>query len=349
MKKLLALLTLIVLTVSFVGCSSGGNTTTSNPNQKGSNGSGSNNSSETVVLRLAETHPENFPTTLGNYEFARLVEEKSNGRIKIEVYAGGQLGEERDVIEQVQFGAIDLTRVSIAPLAEFSPALNVLQLPYIYRDGDHMWSVLNSSIGTDFLESIESSQFIGMGWFDPGARHFYNTKREIKSMDDFKGLKLRVQQNALNLDMVEALGGSPTPLPYGEVYSGLQSGVIDGAENNWPSYYSSSHYEVAQYITKTEHIRIPEIIIGSEVSLSSKLSAEDIELLKEAALEAQAYQRQQWADYEEESMSKVIEAGSIVTELSEEVRKEMSDAMAAVYEKHASEYQNLIEQIQAIK
>ncbi|TCK98596.1 tripartite ATP-independent transporter DctP family solute receptor [Natranaerovirga hydrolytica] len=344
MKKVLSLIVFLSLIMSFVGCGS------ESPSEDvvADNGTESK-TEETIVLRLAETHPDNYPTTQGDVEFARLVEEKSNGRIQIEVYAGGQLGEERDVIEQVQFGAIDLTRVSVAPLAEFSSALNVLQLPYIYRDEDHMWAVLNGSIGDDFLNSIEDSQFLGLGWFDPGARHFYNRVRPIETMDDFSGLKLRVQQSELNLDMVEALGGSPTPLPYGEVYSGIQSGVIDGAENNWPSYYSSSHYEVAGYLTLTGHTRIPEIIIGSQTALSNKLSDSDIELLREAALEAQAYQREQWAAYEEESIEKVTESGVTVIELTDEVREEMSVAMARIYQKHAEEHMDLIEEIQGLE
>ncbi|PKM49659.1 MAG: C4-dicarboxylate ABC transporter [Firmicutes bacterium HGW-Firmicutes-7] len=303
---------------------------------------------EAVVLKLAETHPADYPTTLGDYEFARLVEEKTEGRVKIEVFPAAQLGEEKDVIEQVQIGAIDITRTSIAPLTEFSPSLNVLQLPYIYRDGDHMWSVLNSSIGDDFLASVEDANFVGLGWFDPGARNFYNSKKEIKSLADLKGLKIRVMQSELMMDMVSALGASPTPLPYGEVYSSIQTGVIDGAENNWPSYDTSSHFEVAKYYTLDGHVRVPEIIVASKIAMG-KVSAEDLEIIKACAKEAQAYQIEQWEAKELASREKVVAAGSIITELDEATKAEFSAAMQPLYDKYAADYTDVIKQIQEMK
>ena len=303
---------------------------------------------EAVVLKLAETHPADYPTTLGDYEFARLVEEKTEGRVKIEVFPAAQLGEEKDVIEQVQIGAIDLTRTSIAPLTEFAPSLNVLQLPYIYRDADHMWNVLNSEIGENFLKSVESANFVGLGWFDPGQRNFYNSQKEITSLADLKGLKFRVMQSELMMDMVAALGASPTPLPYGEVYSAIQTGIIDGAENNWPSYDTSSHFEVAKYYTIDGHVRVPEIIIASSIAMQ-KISAEDLAIMKEAAKEAQAFQIEKWEAKEVESRKKVEEAGSIITELTPEAKAEFAAAMEPVYQKYAAEYTDLIKQVQEIE
>ena len=210
-----------------------------------------------MVLRLGETHVADYPTTRGDLEFSRLVEERTGGRIRIEVYHGKQLGEEKAVIEQVQFGAIDFTRVSISPLAAFAPAFDALQMPYLYRDEDHMWKVLNGPIGEEFLNSLEPADFVGLCWYDSGARNFYNSRREIKSVADLKGLKIRVQESKLMMGLVSALGAVPTPMPFGEVYSALQTGVIDGAENNWPSYFSTSHYEVAKYFTLDGHTRVP--------------------------------------------------------------------------------------------
>ena len=226
------------------------------------------------VFRLAETHVQDYPTTQGDYYFAELVNERTDGRIQIEVFHSSQLGEERDVIEQVQFGAIDFTRVSISPLAAFSPNLNALQMPYLYRDADHMWQVLKGEIGDEFLASLEPAGFVGLAWYDSGSRSFYNSVREITSVEDLEGLKIRVQQSELMVGLVEALGAVATPMPFGEVYSALQTGVIDGAENNWPSYYSTSHYEVAQYYTLDQHTRVPEILIASEMTMY-KLSEED--------------------------------------------------------------------------
>ena len=219
-----------------------------------------------IVLRLAETHPKGYPTEMGDEEFARLVKERSNGRIIVEVYPGSQLGEEKAVIEQVQFGAIDMTRVSISPVAAFVPKLNAFQMPYLYRDSDHMWKVLKGNIGMELLASLEPFGFIGLGWFEAGARSFYNSKKPVYAPSDLKGMKIRVQESELMLGLVRSFGAIPTPMPYGEVYSGLQTGVVDGAENNPPSYYSASHYEVAKYYTLDEHTMVPEIIIGSKIS-----------------------------------------------------------------------------------
>jgi tripartite ATP-independent transporter DctP family solute receptor len=303
---------------------------------------------EQMVFRLAETHPGDYPTTLGDMEFARLVEEKTEGRIKIEVYHSKQLGEEKDVIEQVQFGAIDFTRVSVGPMTEFSPELAVVALPYMYSGADHMWKVLNSSIGDDFLAGLESSNFVGLCWYDGGARSFYNSVRPIESLEDLAGLKFRVMQSELMVDMVEALGASPTPMAYGEVYSSIQTNVIDGAENNWPSYDTSSHYEVAKYYTLDEHLRVPEILIASKIVMD-KVSPEDMALIKEAAKESQDFQIAKWKAKEEESEKKIREAGNEIVELSAEVKQTFADRMKPVWAKHADGYGHIIDEIQAMK
>lgn len=303
---------------------------------------------EPVYFRLAETHPADYPTNLGNLEFARLVEEKTEGRVIIEVYDSKQLGEEVDVIEQVQFGAIDFTRVSIGPLAEFAPELNVLSLPYIYASSEHMWTVLNSDIGADMLGSIYDSGFIGLGWFDGGARSFYNSVKPIETLEDIEGLKFRVMQNEMFIDMCEALGAVATPMPYGEVYSSIQTGVIDGAENNWPSYDTSSHFEVAKYYTLDEHLRVPEILIASK-AIEDKVSAEDLALIMEAAKEAQPYQVALWQAKEKASEEKIIAAGNVITYLSAEEKQKFADRMAPVYEKYASEFADIIAAIQALR
>jgi len=302
---------------------------------------------EEIVLRLAETHPGDYPTTLGDIEFARLVEEKTNGRIRIEVYHSKQLGEEKDAIEQVQFGAIDFTRVSVGPMTEFSPELAVVALPYMYSSADHMWKVLNSEIGDKFLQGLESSNFIGLGWYDGGARSFYNSVRPIEKLEDLKGLKFRVMQSELMVDMVEALGASPTPMPYGEVYSAIQTHVIDGAENNWPSYDTSSHFEVAKYYTLDEHLRVPEILIASKIVMD-KIPADDMALIKEAAYESQLFQREKWAEKVKESEKKIREAGNEIIALPADKKAEFSAAMKPVWEKYGKGYEDIIDAIQAL-
>lgn len=332
MKKGLLVVFIIGLLVGGVLLTSGGSTEQA--------------AGETIVLRLAETHPADYPTTQGDYEFARLVEERSNGRIKIEVYPGSQLGEERAVIEQVQFGAIDFTRVSISPLSAFSPNFDALQMPYLYRNADHMWKVLNSEIGDEFLASLEPAGFVGLSWFDSGARSFYNSVRPIHSVADLKGLKIRVQESELMIGLVEALGAVATPMPFGEVYSALQTGVIDGAENNWPSYYSTSHYEVAKYYTLDEHTRVPEITIASKISMD-KLSKADQDLIKQAAKDSMAFQIQAWADYEAVARAAVEANGNIIYELPD--NSAFQAAMQPLYDKLSPELMAVVERIRAVK
>jgi len=299
-----------------------------------------------IVLRLAENHGADYPTTQGDYEFARLVEERTDGRIKIEVYPGAQLGDERAVIEQVQFGAIDFSRVSISPLSAFSGDLNALQMPYLYRDADHMWKVLRGSIGDEFLSSLEPAGFVGLSWYDSGARSFYNSQREINTVEDLKGLKIRVQESALMVGLVEALGAVATPMPFGEVYSALQTGVIDGAENNWPSYYSTSHYEVAGYFTLDEHTRVPEITIASKISMD-KLSAEDQAIIKQAAKDSMDFQIKAWADYEKEAEKVIRDNGNTITYLSNNA--EFQAAMQPLYDALSDDLKKVVEKVRAVK
>lgn len=303
------------------------------------------NKSGNMTLRYAENQPEDYPTTKGAYEFARIVDEKTNGRIKVEVYYGGQLGDEKSVIEQVQFGAIDFTRVSISPLAEFSKALNVLQLPYLYRNSDQMWKVLDGKIGDDFLAGLDAAGIIGLSWFDAGARNFYVRTGPINTLEDLKGLKIRVQESQQMMDMVEALGANPTPMAYGEVYSSLQTGVIDGAENNWPSYESTSHYEVAKYFVLDEHTRVPEVQMISKKTWE-KLSNADKEIIKEAAAESAKLERQLWLEREAASEAKVKEGGATITELSPEEKGKFQAAMSPLYTKYGEGFEDIIKAIQ---
>jgi tripartite ATP-independent transporter DctP family solute receptor len=299
-----------------------------------------------IVLRLAETHPKGYPTELGDEEFARLVKERSNGRIIIEVYPGSQLGEEKAVIEQVQFGGIDLTRVSISPLASFVPKLNAFQMPYLYRDSDHMWKVLKGDIGKELLASLEPFGFIGLGWFDGGSRNFYNSKKAVRTPADLKGMKIRVQESELMMGLVQSFGAVPTPMPYGEVYSGLQTGVIDGAENNPPSYYSASHYEVAKFYTLDEHTMVPEIVIGSKISLG-RLSKADQDLIRQAAFDAIDFQRAQWAAYVKLSMDKVQAAGCTIIPVPD--KTDWMKAVEPMYLKQPKDIQDLVARIRAVK
>jgi len=299
------------------------------------------------VLRLAETHPQDYPTTKGDYEFARLVKERTNGRIVVEVYHSKQLGEEAAVIEQVQLGAIDMTRVSISAVSSFVRDLDAFQLPYLYRDAAHMWKVLDGPIGDEILKKHEAVNFVGVGWFESGSRNFY-TKKPVKTVEDLKGMKIRVQQAPLMVGMVQALGAVATPLPYGEVYSALQTGVVDGAENNWPSYLTTSHFEVAKYWISDEHTRVPEITVGSK-KIFDKLSPEDRAIILKAMKDTQAFQFKLWVDFEKVAEKAVRDRGCTITEVSPQEKQKFMDAMKPVYDKQPPEIMAVVNKIRAVK
>lgn len=336
-KKLLAVLSCtFILGAAVAGCSSPSNEV---PKEASAEGTVSN---EQIVLRLADTHNDGYVTVRADKEFARLVEEKTEGRIKIEVYPGAQLGDEKNSIEQTQFGAIDFVRTSISPLSEFNKDFGLLMLPYLYRDTEHMFKVLDGEIGDQFLSSLDSHNLIGLSWFDGGARNFYNSKKEITSVADLSGMKIRVQESKLMMDLVRALGASPTPMAFGDVYSALQTGVIDGAENNWPSILSTSHYEVAKYIVVDEHTRAPELILASKMTFD-KISEQDQAIIKEAALEAARFQREEWAKEELAAEEAVVANGNVVTRL--ESNEEFQNAVQSIYAEFGAGYEDLIEKI----
>lgn len=318
-------------TFGLAGCGSGG-----------SSGSGG----EKLTFRLGETHPDDYPTTLGDKRFADLVRERSGGRIDIQVFAGGQLGEESDVIEQVQMGSIEMTRVSSAPMAEFATGMGLFGLPYIFDDADHLWRFLDDDSGKKLLGELDSAGFKGLGYFDPGARSFYTTDKVIAGPEDVKGLKFRVQESQVIIDFVKALGGSPTPMDYGEVYSSLQSGLIDGAENNPPSYYSASHYEVAPNYTLDEHMRVAEILVVNK-GVWDGLSTEDQEILQQAAADAAPYQREKWDEQVETDMKALQDAGVTITKV--EDLTPWREATQSVIDKHGSKYSEHLDRIDALR
>jgi tripartite ATP-independent transporter DctP family solute receptor len=268
-----------------------------------------------TVYQLSDNQPSDYPTTLGDNKFAELVKERTGGRIQIDVYHSAQLFDEKSAIEQAQLGGLAFCRVNAQPLSDFTPALGVLSLPYIFRDEDHLWKVLNGPVGSEILKEMEANGLVGLVYYDSGSRSFYNSKREVKAPADMKGLKIRVQQSKLMMGLVESLGASPTPMAYGEVFTGLQNGTIEGAENNWPSYYSTSHYEVAKYYTLDHHTRTPEVLCMSK-AVWDKLSDADKKIVKDAALESQEIQRKAWKEYEAKSIKAITEGGkNVITEV----------------------------------
>lgn len=298
-----------------------------------------------TTLRSSDTHPDGYPTVEGVKSMAAEVKEKTDGRICIEVFPSSQLGEEKDTIEQTQFGVIDMVRASFGTFNDIVPETQLFSLPYLFRDQPHMYKVMDGPIGEELGQAFEQKDLVALAYYDGGARSFYNSKRPINSVADLKDMKFRVMQNDVFVDMMSALGANATPMPYGEVYSSIQTGVIDGAENNFPSYDSSGHAEVAKYYTLDQHLMVPEVVAMSKSSWD-KLSPEDQAILREAARNSAGVQRKLWADQEKASEEKVMAAGS---EIVKDIDKTaFVEAMAPVYEKYVTtpEAQDLVKRIQ---
>jgi tripartite ATP-independent transporter DctP family solute receptor len=302
---------------------------------------------DTIVLRSSDTHPPGYPTVAAVEYMGELISERTDGRISVEVYHSAQLGEERDTIEQTQFGVIDLNRISMGPFNNLIEATKAPSMPFIFRDVDHMRAVMDGEIGQEILAAFEEHNLIGLAFYDSGARNLYNRVRPIESLADMEGLRIRVIQSDVFVDMVGALGANATPMPYGEVYSSIQTGVIDGAENNWPSYESSGHYEVAGYYSLTEHLIVPEVLVMSKQRWDG-LSEEDQTVIREAAQESVARQRELWEAREAESEAHVRAAGAEVNEVD---KGPFQEAMAPVYERHVESeaLRALVERIQAVE
>ncbi|WP_435168983.1 TRAP transporter substrate-binding protein [Falsirhodobacter sp. 1013] len=299
-----------------------------------------------ITLRSSDTHPDGYPTVAGVKSMAAEVREKSNNRICIEVFPSSQLGEEKDTIEQTQFGVIDMVRASFGSFNDIVPITQLTSMPYLFKSEDHMHRVMDGPIGEEIAEAFAEKDLIALAYYDGGARSFYNSERPIRTVEDLKGLKFRVMQNDVFVDMMDALGANATPMPYGEVYSSIQTGVIDGAENNFPSYDTSGHAEVAKYFTLDQHLMVPELVAVSKSSWE-KLTPEDQEILRTAARNSATVQRQLWADQEAASEAAVLEEGA---EIIKDVDKTaFIEAMAPVYEKYVTtpDAKDLIERIRA--
>lgn len=296
------------------------------------------------VFTYAENQTEDYPTTLGGLKFAQLVEERTQGRIQIRVQPEGVLGSETEVIRQMQYGGIDFARISIAQVSDFIPEMNVLQLPYLYEDSDHMWRVLDGEIGERFLHYPEEHELIGLSWYDAGARNLYCTTRPIRKLEDMQGLRIRVQEARIMSEMMAALGAVSLQIPYDQVYAALERGQVDGAENNWSSYKAMQHYEVAGYYTVDEHIRIPEMQICAKHTWD-QLSEEDRKIILECARESALYERELWTEHEREAREIALQHQVQEIRLSAEEKEKFKAAMAPIYERFYAEYGKDIEEI----
>ena len=265
-------------------------------------------------LTAADAHPSDYPTVQAVRAMGDMLAERSGGRLAVKMYSGGQLGGERDTLELTMFGGIDLNRINFAPLNAFAPDTNLFSLPFVFDSVEHSRRVFDGAPGEAVLGSLSEHGLIGLCCYDSGARSFYTTRGPIRTPDDMAGLKIRVQNSDLYVALVEGLGGNATPMDYGEVYQGLVQGVIDGAENNWPSYESSRHFEAAGHYSLTRHVMAPEALVMAQ-SRWNALSSADRDLVMECARESVPVMREIWDRRVEESRARVIESGVQVYEL----------------------------------
>lgn len=283
-------------------------------------------------------HVAGYPNTVALDKFAELLKEKSNGRMTLKMYHAGTLGSQPDAIEQVRLGGLEIANFSMGPMGPIVPEANVVSLPFIFKSHDQMWRALEGKAGEMINAGMEKKGLISLAYYDAGARSFYNSEKPIKTPADVVGMKIRVMNNDLYSGMIKALGGNPSPMAFSEVYQSLKTGVVDGAENNWPSYESTGHYEVAPYYSNSQHLIIPETLcINADVYNS--LSAADQKILKEAAQESAVLQRQLWKEREKASEDKVLKSGVKYNDIPD--KSAFQAAMKPVYEKFLTDNPNL--------
>lgn len=300
------------------------------------------------VLSYADNQTGNYPTVQAARRFAEQLNKETDGRIEIRVYPNAELGDEVSTVQQLTFGGIDFCRCSLSNLSDYSEEAIVLQMPYLYADQEHMWRVLDGDIGAQVKQSFRGSGMLALTWFDAGVRNFYTTDREIRSLEDMQGLKIRVQQSALAEDMVEALGAEAVPIVYEAVKDALQTGEIDGAENNWASYEAMEHDEIARNYTVDEHMRVPELMLVSSATWE-QLSPEDQATIQRCADEAGLYERELWTAREASAREKCLREGTVEIVLSEREKKRFRDAVSPLYKKYCGDYAELVEKINEIR
>lgn len=302
---------------------------------------------QSMVLKAADVHPAGYPNVVAVENMGKKLDAATNGRLKIQTFPGGVLGGEKEMIEQTQFGAINILRTSLGPVGTVVPEVNVFNMPFVFRSQDHMRAVIDGAIGDELLAKISASpaKLVAIGWMDGGSRSLY-TKKPVRTPADLKGQKVRMMGNPLFVDTMNAMGGNGISMGYGEVFTALQTGVVDGAENNAPSFFTSNHYSTgAKFYTQTNHLIIPELLVVSKVTWD-KLSKDDQALLKKVGREAQLEQRALWDKSVEDYTAKLKAAG---VEFINVDTKAFYDATAPVRAKYGANYADLMKRIEAVK
>jgi tripartite ATP-independent transporter DctP family solute receptor len=298
-------------------------------------------------FRSSDIHPDDYPTVQAVRHMGEELSKATGGKHSIKVFSKSALGNEKDTIEQTKLGAIAMTRVNVAPMNNICPATMVPTMPFLFRSTEHMRKVLDGAIGEEILKDCEAQGFVGLAFYDSGARSIYTVKKPIKTLADAKGLKVRVQQSDLWVSLLEAMGANATPMPYGEVYTALKTGLVDAAENNYPSYESSRHFEVAKYYNKTEHSMAPEILLFSK-KVWDTLPAEEQKQIRAAAKESVTYMRKLWDEREVKSLAIVKAGGAEIVDVD---KASFQNAMKPVYDKFLKDpkLQDMVKRISAVK
>jgi tripartite ATP-independent transporter DctP family solute receptor len=301
-----------------------------------------------TVFKASDVQPAGYPTVVATENLGKKLDAATNGRLSVQMYPSMQLGGEKETIEQTQIGAIQMLRVSVGSMGPIVDDINVVNMPFLFRNTAHAEKMMDGPIGQELLDKITASPnagLVALCWMDSGARSLYNTKRPIKAIEDIKGLKFRVIGNPIFVDMMNALGGNGVAMGYDQVFSALQTGVIDGAENNPPSYVFSNHYTAAKYFSLTEHLIVPEVLVFSKKAWT-QLSGDDQSLIKKFAREAQLEERELWNKYELQAMDKAKAAGCQIIEIAD--KAPFQNAVKPVWDKYGPKYQDTIKRIQAI-
>jgi tripartite ATP-independent transporter DctP family solute receptor len=301
---------------------------------------------DVVVLKLAHSLDTGHAVHKGMVHMAERLDEISDGHMHIDVYPSGQLGGERETVELLQIGSIAMTKVSTSPLESFVPAMQIFSIPYVFRDREHFFKVLDSEIGEELLKSTEVARLRGLGYYDAGSRSFYTTDKPVRTPADLNGLKIRVQKSQTSVRMVKALGGSATPISWGELYTALQQGVVDGAENNPPSFYLSRHYEICKYYSLDEHTSVPDILLMSS-RIWHDLSPQQQAWLQQAVDDSVTYQRKLWREATEEALAAVQAAGVEVSRPDKAPFQDAVREMKATYK--GTEVGDLLARIEAVE
>jgi tripartite ATP-independent transporter DctP family solute receptor len=301
------------------------------------------------VLKAADVQPIAYPTVEAVVRMGKKLERATAGRLSIQMYPSMQLGGEKEMIEQAQLGALALARISVGPMGPIMPELNVFNLPFMFRDNAHMEKVIDGAIGDELLQRLSdhpTANLIGLCWMNAGARHIYNGKRPVRSIEDLKGLKIRMMGNLVFVDTMNALGGNGVAMGFEQLVNAMQTGVVDGAENNEPTYTTSQHYRYARYFSLTGHLMIPEMLVFSK-KIFATLTKEDQDLIRKSAKEAQLEERSLWYEMERKSIAQMKEAGVEIIDIPDKAA--FRAAVKPVWDKHGAQLSTLIERIQNVK